>query len=362
MSTKPRPAQAKSAKPAPRRPKSKPAAAPAVSAKTNFPWHTAQLLLWEADAKTLRTTSFYPTPHPLLELLFGSDQPTSQAWFRQLHPLDQARVQAHFAALKPAALPAEIDYRLRDLDGAIRWVRHTTTEISVKDRRPKLRSFVRDIQREKQLEHEALAVSEREQNRIGQDLHDDLCQVLAGISCLMTVAQSRIAQQLPAEADNLKELNQHIVEAMERTRAYTHGLFPGKIQLADIRGALLELASQIRTRFNREIKTQFSGRFPEHPHEHITHIYRIAQEAIHNAIRHGNATHITLSLTARPTEQHMQLAISDNGSGLPATANPDGGIGTHIMQHRAQILGGTFALNNQTTGGVLAMLTYPLSK
>jgi nitrate/nitrite-specific signal transduction histidine kinase len=58
----------------------------------------------------------------------------------------------------------------------------------------------------------------------------------------------------------------------------------------------------------------------------------------------------------------MQLAIADNGSGLPTSRNPNGGIGTHIMQHRAQILGGTFSLNNQTTGGALAMLTYPLSK
>ncbi len=360
MTSKTRPKKTKPAASTPRRASTKPKAASANKNETCFPWHVTHLLLWEADAETLRTSHYYPTPHPLLELLFGSDEPTAQAWSRQFHPLDQTRVKAHFANLTPAFLPAEIDYRMLDLDGSVRWVRHTTTEIFQKDRRPTLRSYVRDIQREKELENEVLDVSEREQNRIGQDLHDDLCQVLAGISCLMTVAQSRIVKDLPAEADNLKELNQHIVEAMERTRALTHGLFPGKIQLADIRGALLELAAQIRTRFNREVKTVFSGRFSEHTRDQITHIYRIAQEAIHNAIRHGQATEITLSLIAR--SDHMQLSVADNGTGLPPTRNPQGGIGTHIMQHRAQILGGTIAINNQSAGGVLAMLAYPRTK
>jgi signal transduction histidine kinase len=237
------------------------------------------------------------------------------------------------------------------------WVRHTVEHVSGQARKRVGRGFVCDIQAEKEFQLESLRVSEREQNRIGQDLHDDLCQVLAGVSCLMRVFEGRVAAKAPEEIEWLKELNQQIVDAMHRTRALTHGLFPGKIQIADIRGALLELASQVKTRFKVDINTQFVGRFPKHSSGQIIQIYRISQEAMSNAIKHGRATQISVRLEAQPSV--MELSVTDNGTGFSKTENQAPGVGTNIMKYRANMLGGDVSVIDQAPHGVCVRLRYP---
>ncbi len=275
-------------------------------------------------------------------------------WAQCIHPLDKSRVKNHFKTLRKQLLPAYIDYRMLDAHGAIHWVRHVVIAL-VND--SEARGFITDIQTEKEYQLESLRVSDREQNRIGQDLHDDLCQVLAGVSCLMRVAESRIGTKLPDEVSYLSEINQQIIDAMHRTRALNFGLFPGKIQISDIRGALLELAAQLRARFKVEINTRFVGRFPEHSSAQIIQIYRITQEAMSNAIKHGNATQIAVTLTA--SKRSMELTVLDNGSGLAKAESMSNGVGLHIMSYRAGILGGTVGIANAKPRGVLVTLSYP---
>jgi signal transduction histidine kinase len=309
---------------------------------------------WEGYARPLIARYVYPNDTALMRSLPST---ASTKWYRCIHPLDSARVQSYFAKINKQQLPSHIDYRLIDKNGSIIWVRHSTTETCGQGRTIVARGFVADIQTEKGYQLESLRVCEREQNRIGQDLHDDLCQVLAGVSCLMRVAESRIIAKAPEEAANFKELNQQIIDAMHRTRALTHGLFPGKIQIADIRGALLELSTQLKARFPVEIVTQFSGRFPRHSSEQIIQIYRIAQESITNAIKHGSSTRVTVKLEALP--DRMELTVSDNGTGLGKADTTTGGIGLHIMHYRAGILGGEISIADNKTGGVTACLRYP---
>jgi signal transduction histidine kinase len=314
----------------------------------------ARIIGWEGTVGPLTASFIYPADASLLRSL---PSVASSRWYRCIHPLDSARVQLHFSKIQDQHLPCYIDYRLIDKNGSIVWVRHSTTEVSGQNGSPIVRGFVADIQTEKGYQLESLRVCEREQNRIGQDLHDDLCQVLAGVSCLMRVAESRIITKAPEEADNFKELNQQIIDAMHRTRALTHGLFPGKIQIADIRGALLELSTQLKARFPVEIVTQFIGRFPKHSSAQIIQIYRIAQESITNAIKHGTASKVVVKLEA--FADRMELSITDNGTGLGKADTSTGGIGLHIMHYRAGILGGEISIANNKTGGVTACLRYP---
>lgn len=313
----------------------------------------ARIVAWQGRADPLTADTIYPGDSALLRSLPSI---AARKWYRCIHPLDARRVARHFNEIDEQVLPCSIDYRLIDKNGSIIWIRHSTTEITG-GARPVLRGFVTDIQTEKGYQLESLRVSEREQNRIGQDLHDDLCQVLAGVSCLMRVAESRIVAKAPEEAENFKELNQQIIDAMHRTRALTHGLFPGKVQIADIRGALLELNSQIKARFPVDIQIQFAGRFPKHSSAQIIQIYRIAQEAITNAVKHGHATRVQVSLTANP--DHMELIVRDNGTGFDKADSSTGGIGLHIMHYRAGILGGELAIENNSEGGVTVCLHYP---
>jgi len=315
----------------------------------------ARIVAWEGTAEPIQARALFPATGSFLDSILLIRKRDTIHWEESIHPLDKNRVSTLFTDIKK--FPFTADYRLVAKDGAVAWVRHSIIK-SIRDgRRTLLRGFIHDIQAEKELELESLRVSEREQNRIGQDLHDDLCQVLAGVSCLMRVAEGRLASKVPEEVAGLSEINHQIVEAMHRTRALTHGLFPGKIQIADVRGALLELVSQVRARFQVEVKTTFTGRFPHHSSNQVIQIYRLAQEAISNAIKHGHATCIEVRLEAQPTK--MLLSILDNGTGLSQTKPDEEGVGLHIMQYRTNTLGGEFAIRNAPEQGVIVSLQYP---
>jgi signal transduction histidine kinase len=318
-------------------------------------FQNAHVVAWEGTTAPLQAISIFPPSGTFLDAVSFTHRRRMIAWEDSVHPLDTGRVRKQFAHID--SFPCSIEYRLVDLKGSVIWVRHTVLEAVPGSDRALVRGFVQDIHTEKELELESLRVSEREQNRIGQDLHDDLCQVLAGLSCLMRVIEGRIALKMPEEVPALAEINQQIIDAMHRTRALTHGLFPGKIQIADIRNALLELASQVRTRFQVEIATEFSGRFPQHSSTQIIQIYRLAQEAMSNAIKHGRATRIEIRLEAKkPT---MFLTITDNGSGLGKVEPSETGVGMHIMQYRTRTLGGELTIGNGRGSGAVVSLSYP---
>jgi signal transduction histidine kinase len=315
----------------------------------------AGIIAWEGTVSPLRASRLFPSQGTFIDSILLMRKGSFVRWAESIHPLDKDRVCKKFLDIE--TLPLNIDYRLVGKTGAIVWVRHTILQTEKKGSLVLAKGFVKDIQTEKELELESLRVSEREQNRIGQDLHDDLCQVLAGVSCLMRVAEGRLASKVPEEVAGLKEINLQVVEAMHRTRALTHGLFPGKIQIADVRGALLELVSQVRARFQVGVTTEFKGRFPQHSSNQIIQIYRLAQEAISNAIKHGHATCIEVRLEAKPTT--MFLSIIDNGTGLSQSEPSEKGVGLQIMQHRTNTLGGELEVRNAPNQGVAVSLHYP---
>ncbi len=320
-------------------------------------FNQAKIASWEGWSEPLTLTSLFPAPGSFLDQLYPALEDGFPAWHELIHPLDRSRVTRFFSAIAGASGPRSIDYRAVDQHGAAIWLRHSVVSHRPLRGRTQIRGFVADIQTEKEFQLESLRISEREQNRIGQDLHDDLCQVLAGLSCLMRVVESRIAPKLPGEVESLKEINLQIVDAMHRTRALTHGLFPGKVQIADIRGALLELASQVRARFKVVIATEFIGRFPKHSPAHTIQIYRLTQEAMSNAIKHGRASKIDVRLEA--LADTMVLSVKDNGSGLPKPGSVEPGMGLNIMRYRAGLLGGEVSVKNDPSGGAVALLTYP---
>lgn len=302
---------------------------------------------WELGAnEAARLQKAAETRQPV-HLLPGSDEIVA--------PIDQQRVTEFLAALPHADLPCSLDCRLKNTEHR-RWVRITVFRRKGPARSRRFTGIVTDISICKSLEEEIVRISEREQNRIGQDLHDDLCQVLAGLSCLTRVLENRLAPQVPHEVDNLREINQQLVDAMDRTRALTHGLYPAKMRSGDARPVLLELAQQVEVRFGVTVRTKFRGRFPAHEAREILQVYRIAQEAISNAIRHGRSTKIEMTLER--VNSGMCLSIRDNGTGFPAAQPPRQGIGLQIMQHRADEIGATITVGNSPRRGASVVLHY----
>lgn len=210
--------------------------------------------------------------------------------------------------------------------------------------------IVRDITERKRLEKEILEISDREQRRIGQDLHDDLCQHLAGIGLMSEVLEQKLEGK--AEQAEAGRIAERVQGAIEQTRMLARGLSPlDEMDSADLLTALSELASNTTEIFR--VRCRFRGNDTVRVGDAAvsTHLYRIAQEAISNAIRHGGADDIAISLSAEADE--AVLSVTDNGSGFAEPKKESHGMGMRIMKYRAGMIGGTFNVRPANGGGVL---------
>jgi len=311
----------------------------------------ARICLWSASLKALTHPSVFPTTPGFLRVV--RPVKPGESWLSIIHPVDQKDVERFFSNISTSGVGSFVEYRLQTLDGDSLWVRHWISEVDTSTGR--IAGALAEIEEIRWLRRESIHISEREQNRIGQELHDDLCQVLAGLGCLLRVLENRVASRVPEEVANLREINRQMVEAMERTRALTHGLFPARLKTLNIREALAELGKQIQTRFPVEFSLRFHGSMPHHGTDAILNIYRIAQEAASNAIRHGGATRIEIGMRRRG--QVVEFTFKDNGSGYSKPGD-GAGIGMEIMRNRARVLGGELTVSSKPGQGVTLTVKY----
>jgi PAS domain S-box-containing protein len=219
--------------------------------------------------------------------------------------------------------------------------------------------IVRDISERRRLEKEILNVSEQERRRIGQDLHDGLGQMLTGIGLLSQDVARQLEEEGHERADDMTEITEHIKEADQYARDLSHGLIPVDVESSDP-SALPEALRRLST--NAERLFDVTCEFEEVETAHIqdnttaTHLYRIAQEAVNNAVRHGSADHIRVLLAAG-TEQ-LRLQVRDDGTGFDTddTTGADG-MGVHIMNYRARIIGGSLDIHSELGEGTVVTCT-----
>ncbi len=219
--------------------------------------------------------------------------------------------------------------------------------------------LTKEIQERARLQKELLETSERVQRQIGSDLHDGLGQHLTGTALVGQVLGQKLAgRSLPeaAEADRLVEL---IQEAIELTRTLARSLHPFEIQTGRLADNFQELAASTSDRF--KVSCQFechpAAPLPDVNDVNVaTHLYRIAQEAITNAVRHGKAGHINLRLDSTPDE--IVLTVIDDGIGLPENARNGDGLGLRIMAYRSSMIGATFNIKRASSlGGTRVICT-----
>lgn len=210
------------------------------------------------------------------------------------------------------------------------------------------------LKRRDVLEREVLEISEREQRRIGQDLHDGVCQQLTGIALLSRSLSSKLENPLAAEAADIVHW---INECIEQTRQVTRGLHPVPSDPAGLMQALRELAENVGTM--GKLSCQFiCPRAVAIPDPHVaTNLYRIAQEATQNALRHAAPEKIEIRLIYG--DESIQLKVADNGSGLVKNQKSNG-MGLEIMAHRAQAIGGSLEVHPGAVRGTVVTCTLPL--
>lgn len=211
--------------------------------------------------------------------------------------------------------------------------------------------IVRDTTRRKRLEREILEISGREQRRIGQDLHDSLCQHLAGIGFMSKVLERKTATQQPIQSGDVLEIVELIDQAITLTRGFARGLNPVRLEADGLMMALIELASNVEKLFGVACRFECVKPVLLGDNAVASHVYRIAQEALNNAIKHGKADSITIAL--RQDGESCLLTIQDNGVGIGSTQSQGKGMGLSIMQYRASMIGAVLEVGAHGAGGTL---------
>ena len=218
--------------------------------------------------------------------------------------------------------------------------------------------IVRDISERRRLEKEILNISEQERRRIGQDLHDGLGQMLTGIGLLSQDVTRHLEEEGHERADDMAEITEHIKEADQYARDLSHGLIPVDVDSNGLPEALRRLARNAERLFDVDCEFREVDTARVQDNATASHLYRIAQEAVNNAVRHGAADHIRLVLAAG-TEQ-IRLQVRDDGTGFDETDTAESdGMGVSIMNYRARIIGGTLDLNSTPGEGTVVTCTLP---
>jgi len=213
-----------------------------------------------------------------------------------------------------------------------------------------------DVTHRERLEREVLDISEREQRRIGQDLHDGVCQHLTGIALLCRSHEQKLEATAPGEAPDAARITSLLNEGIEQTRSVTHGLHPVEGEPSGLMAALQELADGVHA--TGQVACQFACPAPVLIADQLaaTHLYRIAQEAVQNAIRHAQPTSVIIQLAA--DDGAITLTITDDGRGLPPRRLRRG-LGLEIMRYRANTLGAQFTIGRGSERGTVVSCVIP---
>ena len=207
----------------------------------------------------------------------------------------------------------------------------------------------------KDLEQQILKISEREQRRIGQDLHDGLGQHLAGIELMAQALEQKLNSK--THAAQAGKIASHVRDAIRQTRALARGLSPVELDSGGLMSALNELATNVQEMFRVECVFRCDAPVLLRENTVATHLFRIAQEAVSNGIKHGRATRLELSLA--DCGGQLVLTIRDNGRGLPAEQAQNSGMGLRIMHYRAAVIGGSLTVQRGAEGGTTVVCSVP---
>ena len=226
--------------------------------------------------------------------------------------------------------------------------------------KPAIQVVARDISERKRLEKQILDISELEQRRIAEDLHDGLCQHLAGIQLMSQVLEQKLTGRSVEVAAAAAEIAKLVRQSIAHTRDLVKGLSPVLHHEEGLVPALQELAEHTEKAF--DVSCVFkNGSMIRIPDQTVaTHLYRIAQEAVNNSIKHGKAKRIMIDLTS--AKDRTILSLRDDGIGFPRKVRNYKGVGLQIMKCRASMIGGTLTIQPETNGGTAVICSIQKSE
>jgi PAS domain S-box-containing protein len=258
-------------------------------------------------------------------------------------------------SLKEEKVSSVVEKRYLHKGGNLVWGRSTASLIHDKSRRPlHFIVHIQDVTDRKRLEREILEISDREQGRIGQDLHDGLCQQLVSAAFASNRLGQTLATAAPSEADTAKEIAGWLDEAISQARALARGLYPVKLEVDGLASALQELAEYVSDRFGTTCVFECPEAVLLADNAVATHMYRIAQEAVTNAVKHSQGNRILIKLTGEGGT--ISVSVEDDGIGIPEVITS--GLGSHIMQYRTRMIGGALTIARGSNSGTVVICSF----
>ena len=301
-----------------------------------------------------------------LRRIFGLAPETTPVSFQRfldcIYPDDQPLVMEEMqTAVDERKDPLPVEYRVVRPDGTIRTVRSEGVLSLDRDGTPvRLFGTTQDITERKRLEREILEVSNREQRRIGQDLHDELGQLLTGICFRIAELESDLQKKDQSETADAAEIGEMVQEAIKQTRALARGLNPVSMEAGGLKTALTTLTRSIEQIYEIPCTLTCPGPLFIEDNETATHVYRIAQEALNNAIKHGKASRLDVILLQG--EAMTTLTVRDNGIGIPDLDAGGEGMGLRNMRYRASMIHGSFDVQRGEEGGTVVSCQFTTNR
>lgn len=217
---------------------------------------------------------------------------------------------------------------------------------------------IRDISDRKRLEKAILEIGETERRKIGQDLHDGLGQLLTGIAFMSKVLEQRLAESSPADAAEAAKIVKLVNDSIKMTRELARGLLPVDSQSHGLMAALENLCGEVSEVFHAHCRLErrtpdlsFAGALAEP-------LFRLTQEAVTNAIRHGQAKNVVIGLNV--VNGGGVLTVRDDGCGFEVASRSQSGLGLRIMNYRAKMIGGTVEVESSPGAGTLVRCDFPV--
>jgi signal transduction histidine kinase len=216
---------------------------------------------------------------------------------------------------------------------------------------------MRDITSRKMMEKQIAEISDREQSRIGQDLHDTLCQQLVSVAYATEILRLALDQHNSAESAKVETIAEMINQSITQARQFARGLYPVRLEADGLTSALEELATTTQSR--SKVRCRFTVDEPVLIHDEgaAINLYRIAQEAVSNAVKHSHARNVSIGLGA--VEDEVTLTVKDDGIGFPDSLDRSSqGMGLHIMNYRARMIGASLDIRRSAGGGTIVICSF----
>jgi PAS domain S-box-containing protein len=317
--------------------------------------------VWDTAANTIVWSD---EGYRILRVTPETFAPRIEALVRLIHPEDRGRVAPVVAPRVGGRVPDEsVEYRVVLADGSIR---HLLSNVAnrVTDEHGNVRQLsgvLHDITARKRAEEEVRRIGEEERQRIAADLHDGVLQELAGTSYLVAALQRELEVEGHPLTPKAARIKRAIEEMIDHTRRAALAMDPTVPGGSGLVGALRQLTETLAGTHGVACPFEQSESVAIDDPVAANHLYRIAQEAMLNALRHGRATRVTVRVTDE--DGQVCLAVLDDGCGLPAEVSSAPGMGLHVMRYRANVIGGKLRIQARAGGGteVLCCVTRPSS-